>query len=309
MRKSARLQRIKSETIKKPNWRLIKLIIIPAFLLAILLFIKSSTRHWNGSDKLSYAYINKDGDVAVTVLDPKLSEETTMIIPGDTQVNVAGGYGLFRIKNVWQLGVNEKMGGGQLLSSTITKNFLFPVNLWANENVANLEDGSLFGAMHFVFAPGGTDIPFGDRLAMALFALRVQSINKTDINLGTSKFLNNTTLSDGQPGYVLNGNISERLTIYFSDNNMANSNLTVEISDATGQYGLGNQVGQIIQVLGGKVVSVDKIEPNSDLDCLVTGENHIVDIKIATVFGCKVSANKGNFDVEVRLGEKFANRF
>ena len=81
-------------------------------ILGIVALLKLSTRYWNGRDKFIYAYRLENSDVAVSVLDPKLTELTTLIIPGDTMEDVAGNYGELRIKNVWQLGVNEKLGVG-----------------------------------------------------------------------------------------------------------------------------------------------------------------------------------------------------
>jgi len=285
-------------------------ILIPiAIILAVLLFLKASTKVWNGQDKTAIAFREGNGDVGVTVLDPGLSEVTTLIIPGDTETDVARNYGTMRIKNLWQLGINEKIGG-VLLPETVTQDFLFPSFLWCDESASCLSTGNLSGIIHFVFVPGLTNITFGDRLSMGIFAAKIQDFGRSIINLGKSDFLKKEILTDGQSGYVLSGPISQRLTSYFSDDSFGDGNLRVNIEDATGSPGVSDTVGQILQVLGGKVVSVDKKTVAEDSDCTAYGDNPKVMKKIFELFGCKDGGRgSSNFDLDIHLGAAFAKRF
>lgn len=284
---------------------LIKVFIPLILVLAAFLYFNLSTKYWNGHDKMSFVFQNSQGQVGIVILDPALNEETTLIIPGDTEVNVARSYGTLRIKNVWQLGINEKLGGS-LLAQTITQSFLFPTNLWS--------DTDLRDVWKFVFTTKRTNIPFGDRLAAGMFALRVNAIDKTEIDLGTSQFLHKQILTDGKPGYVTSGNISGRLTAYFADNDLADDaaagkNLKFGLIDATGSFGVAAKVGQILEVLGGKVVAVDKKAENTSLDCEVSGTNPKIVKKVSILFSCKKVSGESNFDLEMKLGTKFAKRF
>jgi hypothetical protein len=283
-------------------------ILIPlAIIGAVFLFVKLRTLYWNGSDKLGFAFRTPSGDVGVTVADPHLDELTTLVIPGDTQVDVAENYGTLRIKNVWQLSQNERLKG-KLLPETVTQNFLFPVFLWSDEVGESLEAQSVNGVLKFIFNPSQTNIPFGDRVNLALFALRVPSLGKTEINLGESQFLKKQKLNDGLPGYILNGEPSSRLTVYFADNDLAVTGAKVDIVDATGTPGVADKVGQIVEVMGGKVVTVEKKDADAS-DCVVNGLETKVVKKVQTLFGCKTGVGKSNFDLEIRLGENFAKRF
>lgn len=308
MRSAQRRNRLNREVRKNRIMFFIKLLVLPVVLILVFLFFRISEKYWNGSDKFGYVFRLPNGDVAVTELDPKLSEETTLIIPGDTQVDVAGNYGTFRIKNVWQLGIDEKLDG-RLLASSITKNFSFPVFLWSDGDIESLKNGSVLGTLKFVVGPKKTNIPFGDRVLSGLFSIKLKSIDKTEINLGTSKFLQKVKLNDGQTGYLINGAVSGRLTTYFSDNDFADGSLRVEIIDATGAPGVSDNVGQVIQVLGGKVVSVEKDAEDVNLDCKVAGTNSKIVRKISNLFGCRELREKSVFDLEIRLGAKFAKRF
>lgn len=287
---------------------IIRILVLLLVAFGIFVFIKVSTHQWNGRDKVSVAYRETNGDVAVTVMDPKLDEVTTFVIPGDTRVDVARNFGTFRVKNVWQLGIDQKTGGG-LLPETIRNNFLFPVFLWSEKNAGSLGTGNLPGILHFIFLPGTTNISFGDRLSIGLFAFKIQDIGRSEIDLGKSQFLTKGMLNDGQVGYVISGPISQRLTVYFSDNEIADENLRVNIVDATGVPGVSDNVGQILEVMGGKVVSVDKRLTAENSDCIVTGNNMDIERKVSDLFSCQVSRGKTDFDLEIQLGQKFAARF
>jgi len=283
-------------------------VLIPAILIIIIFAVfKLGTKYWNGQDKFVIGYRLDSGDVAVSVLDPKLEELTTLAIPGDTQVEVARNLGELRIKNIWQLGVNEKIGGG-LLAETITQNFLFPVFLWSDADAKCLTEAKILCLLRFTFFPKSTNISFGDRLAASLFALRITGTNVSWLDLGKNQFLVKQKLNDGVLGYLLTGPVSPRLTMYFSDNSFADKNLRVVIVDSTGRPGVAEKVGQIIEVMGGKVVSVDKKE-SSESDCLVMGSDKMVVAKIAALFSCKTGKNRGEMDLEIDLGSLFAKRF
>lgn len=308
MRKAQRLQRL--ERSKKKVWiyKLLTILIIPVVLILAFVFLKISTKYWNGKDKFVYAYRMTSGDIAISVNDPTLMEETTLIIPGDTQVDVARSYGTFRIKNVWQLSMNEHLGGS-LIAGTLTKDFLFPVFLWADSDSESLKNSDFPGIFKFIFSPSKTNIPFGDRFWSGMFALQVKSIDKTEINLGTSKFLQKATLNDGMPGYILNGQVSGRLTSYFSDNDFSDGNIKVGIIDSTGVFGVADTVGEVIQVLGGKVVSIDKQPMATNTDCVANGKDPKIVTKVMNLLGCKKSGEKTSFELEIDLGNNFAKRF
>ena len=291
---------------------LFKIFLPIVLILGTFAFFKLSTKFWNGEDKVSIAYRLENGDVAVSVLDPKLTELTTLVIPGDTEVEVARNYGELRIKNVWQLGVNEKLGGS-LLAETITQNFLFPVILWSDSDAKALTETDTFGMIRFIFIPKSTNISFGDRVLLGLFALRTGVSGNSLLDLGKNQFLVKQNLNDGLPGYVLAGIVSQRLTVYFADDNFANEtnsgkSLRVAITDATATPGVADKVGAIIEVLGGKIVAIDK-ENGTNTDCTVFGLNPKAVKKVADVFSCETGKGKGNFDLEIYLGEAFAKRF
>ncbi len=297
MRSAQRKNRIEKDKKKGRIIGLLIKVVIPLLLvLSAILYLRLSTKYWDGHSKLAFVFQNESGAIGVTILDPVLNEETTLLIPGDTEVDVARGYGTLRLKNVWQLGVNEKLGGG-LLANTVTDSFLFPTNLWSDRGLSDI--------WKFVFAASKTNIPFGDRLSAGLFAMKVSGIDKTEIDLAKNQFLHKQTLTDGKSGFVIAGTANSRLTIYFADNAIADKNLKYSLIDATGSFGTADGVGQVLEVLGGKVVAVDKKPTEVSLDCEVYGLNADIVNKVAALFSCRKLAVKSNFDLEMRMGAKF----
>lgn len=307
-RRIAYVQRKHKKPVNK-NWMGF---LIPGILLFVVLLafigIKLDTRYWNNHDKFAFAYHSQNGDAGVTILDPKTGELTTLIIPGETEVDVAMNYGTLRLKNVWQLGINEKQYGS-LLAKTITKNFSFPVFLWSDSDGAEVQKTSLTGITKFVFFPQKTNIPFGDRVSIAFFALKAKNLDRTSIDLAKSQFITKQKLSDGISGYKLTGPVSGRLTIYFADNDMSDKDFKVYVVDSTGSYNVAQNAGQIIEVMGGKIISVDKSAGTADFGCQVLGKEPKVVKKLVNVFNCKVVQGKTDYDIEIRFGTQFAKSF
>ena len=189
--------------------------IIPICLFAYL-FIRLNTGYWNGIDKITTVVERENGDTEVVLVDPKLKEIVYLIIPGDTEVSVARNLGTMRLKNVWRLGINEGIGGS-LVAQTVTRNFMFPVTLWIDVN-------------------GGTNIPIGDRFLLKIFNLKTKNLDKTEINLGEGQFLKRGILSDGELGYKLYGQISNRLTVYFADDVFVGKKIYIKDGKLVGRY-------------------------------------------------------------------------
>jgi len=277
--------------IKSKKFGIFFKILLPIILiLAAGLFLLLNTKYWNGKDKFIFVSRMADGGASVTILDPKLDEETVLTIPGETEVTVARNLGILRLKNVWQLGINEKIEG-RLAAETISQNFLFPVFLFRDDSSHK------------------TNIPLGDSLLIKFFLIGIKPINKSEIDLAKSQFLSKVKLNDGTTGYRLSAPVSGVLTSYFSDNDLANLTLRVGIVDGTGKAGVAQKVGEMIEVLGGKIVSIDKKEILAGSDCVINGKDAQVARKLANLFSCKVQSQKTDFDIEVTLGEKFGKRF
>lgn len=307
MRSYKRKKEIERKNKTRKLGKLIILIIVLTFVLSVLFNFFKTPHFWNGRDKISLVVQKTTGDVSVIVFDPRLGEEIILNIPSNTEVDVAENLGRLTIKNVWKLGQVQKIGG-RILSETVTKNFLFPCYLWSDAKAESLIKPSLFGILDFVFRKGSSNLSFSDRVSLAFFSLKTKDINKSEVDLGKSQFLKKGKISDGSLGFFLSGEVLQRLTANFSDYGFSDRTVRIFVKDYTGSPGVSDRVGQILEVMGGKVVSIEKLSL-ADEDCAVSGGDLDLITKVSRLFSCKTSISGGKDEIELILGSKFAKRF
>ncbi len=294
---------------QKKKFSFFRILISLSAILVAVLFFWSQTKYFRSGDKLSLAVAREDGGVTLATFDLPSQTITTINIPADVQVEVSRGLGTFRLSSVWKLSVNEK-SEGVLLAETITKNFRFPVYLWAQEAALGLAKADSPSLVRGIVSPYKTNLGIGDKISIALFSLGVKNTNRVNIDLGDTSYLRKQKFRDGEEGFVISGSIPQTLGVIFSDPEVSSSNYKAQIRDASGEPGIATDLGEIIEVLGPKVASIKK-EETKDLDCKVAGKNSRFVLKVARVFGCKeTSASvQGNFDLEITIGKVFAKRF
>lgn len=265
--------------------------LIPVF---IFVFFKLNTKYWDGIGKVSVIVQENQEKVSVLVFDPSLGEEVELVIPGETEVDVSQNLGNIRLKNVLKLGENEGLGLA-LLPKTITKSFMFPVTLFSDKSPNTLE----------FITTKNSNIPLGDRILIMVFSKKVKNLDKSVIDLAKSQFVVKAKLADGIAGYKIPGEISNRLTFYFSDNEFVEGKVRAYIKDATGSFGAAERLGKIIEVMGGKVVTVEKSQ-KEEVACIIKSKSKSIANKIAKLFDCKINSDPTEFELEITLGSKFS---
>ena len=293
---------------KKSKRNFPKIIFIVLFTLVFFLLISLRTRFWNTSGKLALV-VNQEENILVYIFDKELKEITEITIPGSTEVVVSRQLGTWKIGSVWKLGVNEKLDG-KLLAETLTRHFKLPVFAWADKEAQGFIEGGPLSLIKAVIFPYKTNLLIGDRLKIGIFAASVSEFNREEIDFRESSFLKKVTLVDGGEGYILSGQIPTNITSLFSDSQLVTQEVKVAIIDATGSYGIGEGFGEIIEVMGGKIVAI-KDEQAKDIDCEIYSKDNSLSLKLARAFSCHISQEKkeGNFDLVFELGLKFWRRF
>jgi hypothetical protein len=289
MRKAAREEKKKNIGEHNRSKKLVIFGVVTVFLLVVG-FLVFRPRMWRGGERFVLARAMKDGNVSVVVFNSRARNIATVLIPKNTQVDVAGNLGKWQIGNVWKLGESEKRP--ELLAYTIMKSFAFPVDAWEMEGEA-----------------GKTNLSLGDRIKIYLFNLRVPNSDKIMIDLADTNLLNATYLSDGEKGYEI-GNIDTfvEITHYFSLDEMANKQSRIIIVNNTGEHGVVDEVSSLLGVTGGKIVSVNNNEVEENFDCKIQGREIESVNYIAKILGCGVTRNDNDF-IEVVLGKDFLKRF
>lgn len=284
------------------------------FALALMFFVVFlflfKTSIWDGKGKFILVVNGRD-DVLVSVFDPKREAIVGISIPQSVQIAVAGELGTWKLGNVWQLGHNEKREGG-LLAKTVAKNFGFPVYAWGDSKAAGFTDKRLGKILPAIFGGYKTSLKIGDRIKLGLFALKVGTVKRTWINLAdVGESLKKETFLDGSKGFVLRGDVPDRIVALFSDEAVAAKNYKARFILSTERVKSIDAASRVIEVMGVKVASVVKENPE-DLNCLVLGEDTKLVKSVALVFGCGKQEKKrieGSFDIEVILGEQFNKNF
>lgn len=302
-----RLVRYKSK--RKKNLGIKTPLVILVLIVFSLAYLLINSEFRTKTDKLSVAINKENGDIQISTFDAGVEEITNLIIPGKTEVEVARQLGTLQIKNVWQLGINEGLRG-QLLAETLTRHFRFPVYIWADSQATGLSSPNLTSLLKAVLLPYRTNLKIGDRVRMAIFSLGVHSSKNIDINLADTSYIAKKRLVSGEEGYIISGSFPDKLLVVFSDPQIAKEGTTLVIKDATSKIGLAEDLGGVIEVLGAKVVSIDKDE-ESEFDCEVKGKNREIVERVAKLFSCQVSKEdyEGVIGLEMRIGTLFAKRY
>ena len=302
-------RRYKSKSKAKKRPVLIKFLVTLLILTAFVSYIFLSSDFWDGKNKLPIAIATDGGNVTIAVFDPGVREITSVLIPGDTEVELARGLGTLRIKNVSQLGENEGLGG-QLLSETLTSHFKFPVAVWADSEAQGFLSKNIFDLAKSVVVPYKTNLKLGDRARVALFSIGIQNTKRSEIDLSESSYLEKANLKDGQLGYTVSGRLPSSLLVIFSDPEISKKGLTVAILDYTSNQVSARKLGEVIEVLGAKVATVSEKDVDQ-FDCRVKGVNPKIAERVATLLSCQTQESdvEGNFDLQIEIGEDFAKRF
>lgn len=250
------------------------------------------TRLWDGEHRLSIAVIKPTGDVLLHVYDPNTEALTILRIPSSVQMTVANQLGQWQLKSILQLGQQEKLGGGALVADSIIKSFHIPVDGWIVERSKD------------------TNLTWGDRIRMSYLALKVPKTRKNTIDLSETVLLKNVMLLGGEMGYSISLPVPDDISRLFALPTDGLQGIRLAVVNKTGNDSIPSEIPEILEILGAKIISVQKDTPE-DIRCQVRGNRDQIMRWIATTLRCQISkaAPTGNFEIELHLGEKFLREF
>jgi hypothetical protein len=288
--------------------KLVVAVISAVLLLLLILFAVNlfQTTNWKDSSKLLLAVAEDGSDVTVYVVDPTNEELTVIVLPAQLEVEVSHQLGVWRLGSVWELGDSEKLEG-ELLVSTLVKHLKFPVYLWSDKSAEKYLNANPVSAVISSLRPGNSNLPIGDRFRIAIFITKIGN-KRNQISLVNTRYLKSELLVDGESGYRLSGNPPNNLLAAISYPEFTSSPVNVRIEDATQKFGVAASVAGVINNLGGKVASVVRIEENTT-DCEVWGRNKDAVEVLALVLSCDVIDSEDGLEVNLRLGQKFVERY
>ncbi|BCX14946.1 MAG: hypothetical protein KatS3mg088_629 [Patescibacteria group bacterium] len=241
------------------------------------------------------------------------SKETAVIeIPSNVEVEVARSLGNWELSSVWNLGENEKIGGGKLLVETLRNNFFAPVFFWTSEKGNSLLGGNYLDRLSFPFLERRSNLNFFQKIRLAIFSARFKESELTKINLSQTSFLQAARLKTGKDGYLIKGVLPEDLLWVYADPLFLKNKVFISVINESGGSLLVSKVGKIIESMGGKILSVEN-QNMTDSDCEVYSSNYALAREVALVFSCRLQESKDyktqDGEIILKIGKKFKDRF
>lgn len=299
----SRLRRRRKQEFKSKNKWLPKLLLFFVGVILItggisLIIWNLLPQTWDRESRLVVAIKSNANFAPVVIFDPSAKSVTEIKIPANTQIEAAWQMGAWRVGSLWQLGVQEKLSG-ELLARSITKSFSFPIDAWSEE-----------GSWESFSPTVQTNLTLKDRINLKLFTMSLKPSSYHTVELEGTNYLKSTILNDGEEGYIINGQILPSIASYFSDNELSQLSPKIAIYDETKRKISAEKVGEVIQVLGGKVYAIYE-RPESNTNCTVVGEIEKAISRVARVLDCDVLHQKpqSSFDIEIYLGSEFESKF
>ena len=298
----------KKKTSKKLN------VFLLLFLLVIVIFFGFfcfGKKHCFGNLKISMVFPDENGNVIVSTFNREDKEVTLITIPQNTQLEASRQLGSWKVKSLWQLGINEKYEG-KLLQETVTKNFHFPVSIWADKEAIGFVSGNFLKLIKATFSPYKSNLSFGDRLDLFFISFGVQNEKINYYDLSERGVLRKTKLTDGEDGYIFSKDIPMNIMSSFSESADSDSGYMVQIINAAGSRSIAENIGKTIESMGFKITSIkEESEINNSIDCLIYGKNKDIIKKISLIYSCTMQDNKDSeeFDIVIKIGSDFSKRY
>lgn len=308
------MRRIKRAELRKINTKKSKLFVrllgyIVAFLLMSFGYFLFKTNFWGDERKLIVVFSGVDEGVRVVVFEPSNNKISNFFIPGDTEVEVSRGLGKWKLKSVWNLGTNEGVGGGVLLSETITKHVGIPVFIYSDALGYGLINGGIKSSLLSIFTSYQTNMSLGDRIGIWFFKLGIKNTKMTETDLSKTSFLKPKVLADGTNGYVVSDVPPQSTLAVFAEPEIFSRYPKFSIVDNTGLPGFSEQFSRVVEVLGGKVLSVER-GTSQEGGCTVRSKSKLISQKFMFLFGCMQGRpQESSFDTEVSFGREFAESY
>jgi hypothetical protein len=294
-----------AKRVRKPIHRkLILLSLIVLLTLITVVFLRGE--RWDKTSRIS-VISQTDDEIIISTFDPISDSVTKLVIPAITEVKVARGYGIMRIKNVNNLGKSEGIGD-ILLAETVTRYFKFPLYYWTSSTGLGLSEKNLINVINAVLVPYPSNLSLPLKIQLAFFNLKVKDSLRETIHLADTSFLDQKPLKDGQTGYVVTSVTPNKVALLFTDEYITKNQVAASIIDATDTPGVAEDVGRVLEAMGAKTAAIQKQDGN-DFDCTVASEDRIIKEKIARLLGCEIDLTESNFNLVVSLGKQFAERY
>ncbi|MBN1168832.1 hypothetical protein JXA63_02980 [Candidatus Woesebacteria bacterium] len=267
----------------------------------------SSDGEWDTDKKISFV-VNSDPEIVVTSIDPGSKEIYSVMIPAETQVEVARNLGQWKLGSVWDLGFNEGLEG-LLLAETVTRHFYLPTYLYIESQDTSFLEGNLLSAVRILLSPTASNIGRKDLLKIIRFTSSVKNPNRKAVDLKNTNYLTQKQLKGGGMGYIKTKDLDQRIIAPFSNDYISGTISIVKIINNSKNRLVSSDLGKVIEATGAKVAQVVNNE-ESQGNCMVSSKDVEIGEYYSKLFSCDYErSSNDNFDVVITLNQDFVDRY
>lgn len=271
---------------------------------------------WDGKHEINF--VVQGEKVTIFSFNPQKKFLNILVIPKESHITAAKGYGEYKITNIYKLGELEKIGGGELLSSSIRSFFAIPIDGWIKLESLKLKETKLLPVFWLIIKrQAKTNLSWWDlgRLFWQSKNLPIDQINKVDLE--KTNYIGQESLPDGSRIYKFEAGSIDDLTIrMLSDEDILQEDLQIVVLNGTSHPGLAKDMARVVKNLGAELIGVKDYELKVDQSQIFCQSKKLTlshtALRIAKNFGMEISDKKlddQKVDLVIVLGEDFWRRF
>lgn len=270
---------------KGRRFRYKQIFLITAFLAVAIFALKTyqffQQAVWDGQNRVNL--IIDAGNIFFASFDPKEENLLVVSIPSQTYAEAPYGFGAYPFGALYNLGEIEKKGGEVLLLSA-QEFFAAPVDAWIKIPPGHLnidDEVSAKRQLTNLFQNiKRSNLTFLDRVRLWWQIRQVRADKVISLRLPSDE--------------LTAENIDSLLSSYLTEEEIREESLKIGILNSTGESGLGNRVGRLINNLGGAVIEIGNQDQELD-HCLIKTKKENLNKKtvgrLRKIFSCQLEEN------------------
>lgn len=241
------------------------------------------------------------------------SSLVSLLIPGDTQIEVIHGYGKYKVSSIPKL---EELEKRELLTESVEQALGVPIEGFIKltdcqasyeEEVKKLFLKSISSAF---LQKAETNLGKWDLARLFLAARGVKGSQSRKLDLKTVGVLDEVTLPDGSQVWEVSvEKFDLKLGEYFQDEKARQEGLAIEVLNGTDHPGLAEGAARILENLGLELVGVSNAPEKKD-ECYLFGSSRVKKTytarRLMKIFDCQYQEGQPEkADLSLVLGEAY----
>lgn len=259
---------------------------------------------WDGEFNINVA-VRSDEGISLFSFSPKNQKVTIIKLPDETYLEVAGGFGKWQLRSVFNL------GGYKLLENTLSGFFGLPIDGYIEGDLKEKENIVSF----LISVPNiKTDLKLVDLIRLKLGVSNIRFDKVKEIDLKASELMRNETLADGTKVLIADPAKLDFILSEAADPQIQSEHQTIAIFNATDHPLLAQKAARLIANMGGDVIIITNSQKKYK-KTLVSGEKSKTLERLKQIFvsSDKIEPNLEDLDssraqINLFLGEDYFDK-